>query len=151
MEFPEKHTKRMYLSLVSGNPYDVCGLDTPVTIMLKHELGRDFDLNTKWDTPIPKDCPDDSTTSRKRCMTILKLLYGLAKVRFPRCLRPLYVPESTPAVLSIFTDSSEKADAAVAYINWPVSESKRESRVALAKASPFPKSLPFLTPTEENC
>lgn len=139
-EFPEKFSLRMYLQNIA-TVYDPTGLCTPATVVMKHELGQIFRLKLDWDDPISEG-DDSAPTTRSRCKEIVRNIYGLKKVRFSRCLTP--DDAIGDPVLVVFCDSSQNAYGCAAYYNWRLKDGSRESRLAMAKAKPWPKS-PVLT------
>lgn len=140
-QFPVKISVRMYLSVIA-TIYDPTGLCSPFTIVLKFELSRIFALKLGWDKAIPDGSDDTTTTTSGRCKELIGAIYDMKKIRFARCLTVSGVVGNPTLVL--FSDSSQTAYACVAYYNWQLSNGKRESRLAMAKARPWPKS-PLLT------
>ncbi|XP_066943178.1 uncharacterized protein [Macrobrachium rosenbergii] len=132
--------RRNYLQIIA-TIYDPTGLATPVTICLKHELGRIFRLKQGWDDPI-LDGNDDLPTTRSRCKEVIRSIYGLKEVRFVRCLTPETAVDQ-PALV-IFCDSSQTAYGCVAYYNWKLENGERASVLAMSKAKPWPQ-IPTLT------
>lgn len=151
LDFPEHFSLRMYLSQVASL-FDPLGLASGATIAMKHELGRIFQLEGGWDAPIPH-ITDDSTANHQRCKEIIRTFYGVAKIQFQRCLRPVSTTKDASPTLVIFCDASSTAYGAMAYYNWPTTTGPRASTLICAKAKPVPKKEHLLreTPRGELC
>lgn len=143
--FPESLTLRQYMSQVCSH-FDPSGLSTPVTIVMKHELGLLFLIGGGWDDNIPRESSrNDLPTSYERCREIIRMFFALSKVEFPRCLLPPECPSDAPVILVVFCDASQMSYCAVVNYNWETPSGLRLSRVFCAKARPVPKCAPLLT------
>ena len=109
--FPHQLTLRMYLSQMASL-FDPLGLASAFTIIMKHELGRIFALGGHWDDPIPHDSSNEKA-NHDRCKAIIRMLYDLARVEFPRCLRPMDTPQDCTPVLVMMSDGSQTAHEAM--------------------------------------
>ena len=116
--FPEKLTLRMFLSLMAAL-FDPLGLVSAYSIILKHELGRLFMLNLGWDDPIPTSIDNDKP-NYIRCKEMIRQLYSLTKVTFPRCLRPMSTPADSKPILVMMSDASETAYGEMSFLTGPL-------------------------------
>ena len=117
----EKLTKRSILSNIS-KLYDPLGLASAVTIKAKVALqeiwkSKQFD----WDDLLPKETGDT-------WKGLFEEIENLKEVEFPRCLRPEIVVGSPE--LHVFSDASQTAYGAVAYLVWLTPEAPRVSLVS---------------------
>ena len=153
-QFPDKLTRRMYTSQVA-TLFDPPGLCSPVTVVMKHELGLIFLLEGEWDTAIPRESEfqDKSTkpsTTYERCKAIIRLFYDIGRLEFPRCLRPAECTSDDSPVLVVFCDASNTAYCCVLYYSWFLPSGVRDTRLICSKAKPVPKKAPLLsTPRAE--
>ena len=121
---PKDLTKRMILSQVNGI-YDPLGLTTPFTIrakMMMRELSME---NSGWDDPVTEE-------TRKCWMSFFEEMFDAEEITYPRAVKPndtVGLP-----VLVIFSDASEKAFGACAYVRWEVPGGEFESRLLLSKS-----------------
>lgn len=139
--YPPDLTMRQYLSAMASF-FDPLGLATPVSILLKHELGRLFLLSLKWDEPIPHGAVQSETPTYEKCVHLLRLLGEATSVSFARCVQP---PDCTKVPILVgFCDSSQSAYAACVYMCWASGQGRR-STLVMAKAKPFPKKGAVLT------
>ena len=127
----EKLTKRSILSNIS-KLYDPLGLASAVTIKAKVALqeiwkSKQFD----WDDLLPKKTGDT-------WKGLFEEIENLKEVEFPRCLQPEIVVGSPE--LHVFSDASQTAYGAVAYLVWLTPE---DPRVSLVSKQEW---LPYVTP-----
>ena len=127
-EFPKRVpkvlTKRILLSQVNG-VYDPLGLATPFTVRAKMMLRRLNQLNLDWDDPIPAE-------ERDEWIKFFAELFDMEKIRFARSTKP--DGAKGDPILVIFSDASEQAFGACAYIRWELEEGGFETRLLLAKS-----------------
>ena len=119
---PAVLTKRLLLSQVNGI-YDPLGIASPFTVRAKILLRKLNTLSLDWDDPIPYD-------EREKWVDFFGELFEMEKVKFARSTKPTCA-RGKP-VLIIFSDASENAFGACAYIRWEVGDGKYESRLLLA-------------------
>ena len=86
-----------------------------------------------WDDPLPDDLAS-------RWLEFLKSLLSLRDVQFPRSLWPDGEVKGLP-ILIIFSDGSEKAYGAAAYIRWELADAGYWSRLIMVKSKIAPKML----------
>lgn len=101
------YTKRGVLSVVNGL-YDPLGFATPVTIDGKLLLREAMVEPVEWDQPLPDDF-------RSKFDSWKETLSALGGVNIPRTYNSLS-GKGCPKDLYVFTDASEKAIAAEAYL-----------------------------------
>ena len=82
----------------------------------------------KWDIPLGDDLRDS-------WVKFLKGLFELEDLQFTRCLKP----ELAEGELITFSDASEAAYGACAYVRWMLPDSSFSSRLVMAKAKVAPK------------
>ena len=117
-------TKRLLLSQVNGI-YDPMGLASPFVIRAKILLRNLNALQLDWDDPIPE-------IEREKWVIFFTELYDIQRVKFKRSTKP---PQTKGRpVLVIFSDASEAAFGACAYIRWEKEDGTYESRLLLAKS-----------------
>ena len=108
---PTNLTKRMILSQVNGI-YDPLGLATPFTVrakMLLRQLNMNEEVKLGWDDPIPDEYHQD-------WVNFFIELFQMKQITFSRTIKP--VGTIGKPVLVIFSDASEHAYGACAYIRW---------------------------------
>jgi len=124
------YTRRGVLSVVNSI-YDPLGFVAPVTIQGKLLL-RDLMAETKgWDDPLPRDRFEEWNQWRES-------LKNLEKVKIPRAYVPISTTDVEKKDLHIFSDASEKAIAACAYI-LEYSQEQCHIGFVLGKAKVAPK------------
>ena len=121
-------TKRGILSDVSKT-FDVLGWITPVIIPMKILFQDLWQLKVGWDDELPEAITQSHKTWREE----LPLLADL------QLTRPYFLPEEALTVqLHGFSDSSEKAYAAVVYVRATYKDSNPTCRLAVAKSRVAP-------------
>jgi hypothetical protein len=118
-------TKRMVLSLVNGI-YDPLGLSAPFVVQAKMLLRKLSKLEKMdWDDPIPEDLRDD-------WIKFFTLLFDMEQIVFQRSTKPTTALGEPSLVL--FSDASEEAFGACAYIRWQLQNGSYQSNLLLAKS-----------------
>ena len=122
---PQQLTKRMILSQINS-VYDPLGLAGPFTvrakILMRHLWGSDQKLD--WDDPIPEE-------NRENWVTFFKDLQDMDQIRFMRCMKPS--DAIGEPILIVFSDASQDAYAACAYVRWELQNDQFESNLILSK------------------
>ena len=122
---PQQLTKRMILSQINS-VYDPLGLAGPFTvrakILMRHLWGSDQKLD--WDDPIPEE-------NRENRVTFFKDLQDMDQIRFMRCMKPS--DAIGEPILIVFSDASQDAYAACAYVRWELQNGQFESNLILSK------------------
>ena len=121
---PNVLSKRSLLSQVNGI-YDPLGLATPFTVRAKILLRKLNAQKLDWDDPIPQ-------TERNEWIKFFGELFNMERVRFNRSTKP--EGATGKPKLIIFSDASEQAFGACAYIRWELENGSFESRLLLAKS-----------------
>ena len=132
-KIPETLTKRMVLSLVNGI-YDPLGLATPFVIQAKMMLRQiSQEKNLDWDDPIPENL-------RSGWIRFFTLLFDMEEIEFRRSTKPTNTIGEPSLV--IFSDASEDAFGACAYIRWQIENGSFQSNLVVAKSrlSPMRKT-----------
>jgi len=122
---PEILTKRMILSLVNGI-FDPLGLSAPFVVqgkMLLRKLNKQEKAD--WDDPIPQDLRDD-------WIKFFMQLFDMEKIVFRRSTKPSTAIGEPSLVL--FSDASEEAFGACAYIRWKTQDGSFRSNLLAAKS-----------------
>ena len=118
-------TKRMLLSQINSL-YDPLGLAGPLTvrakILMRHLWGSDRKLD--WDDPIPEE-------NKENWITFFKDLQDMNHVRFMRCMKPS--DAIGEPVLIVFSDASQDAYGACAYVRWKRRNGQFESNLISSK------------------
>ena len=122
---PEVLTKCMILSQVNSI-YDPLGLAGPYTVRAKILMRKLWTYETKldWDDPIPEEYA-------REWMTFLDDLPEMEKITVKRCLKP-HNAIGDP-ILIIFSDGSNNAYGACAYVRWELSTREFVSYIILSK------------------
>ena len=120
-------TKRIVLSQVNGI-YDPMGLSCPFTTKAKVLLqmmwmGKLRGLN--WDDPLPDEVKDE-------WIQFFQEMFHMEDIEFCRCIQP--DGSVGNPILVIFSDGSEAAYGAVAYIRWETKDGSYKSALLSAKA-----------------
>ena len=125
-----KISKRSILS-ETNSIYDPAGVLSPFTIKAKILLRTLWAHEPKlgWDTPVP-----DTLKNQWEC--IRNEIPLLTKLSFLRALKTEKAFGKPTLVL--FSDGSENAYGAVAYVRWRVSQDRFESRLVMAKSRVAP-------------
>ena len=122
---PQQLTKRMILSQINS-VYDPLGLTGPFTvkakILMRHLWGSDQKLD--WDDPIHEQ-------NRKNWITFFKDLQDMGQIRFMGCMKPS--DAIGEPILIVFSDASQDAYAACAYVRWKLQNGQFESNLILSK------------------
>ena len=122
---PQQLRKRMILSQINS-VYDPLGLAGPFTvrakILLRHLWGSDQKLD--WDDPIPEE-------NRENYIAFFKDLQDMGQIRFMRCMKPS--DAIGEPILIVFSDASQDAYAACAYVRWKLQNGQFESNLILSK------------------
>jgi hypothetical protein len=121
---PPLLTKRLLLSQVNGI-YDPLGIASPFTVRAKILLRKLNSPPLDWDDPIPEE-------ERMEWVEFFTDLFDMERVKIARSTKPI-TARGKP-VLIIFSDASEDAFGACAYIRWEVDAGRYESRLLLAKS-----------------
>ena len=110
------------VSVTAPIVYDPLGLAGPFTvrakILMRHLWGSDRKLD--WDDPIPEE-------NKENWITFFKNLQDMNQIRFMRCMKPS--DAIGEPVLIVFSDASQDAYAACAYVRWKRQNGQFESRV----------------------
>lgn len=125
---PEVLTKCMILSQVNSI-YDPLGLAGPYTVRAKILMRKLWTYETKldWDDPIPEEYG-------REWMTFFDDLPEMEKITVKRCLKPHNAIGD--AILIIFSDGSNNAYDACAYVRWELSTREFVSYIILSEESP---------------
>ncbi|XP_045777595.1 uncharacterized protein LOC123875672 [Maniola jurtina] len=134
-----KITKRVILSTIS-QIFDPLGLLSPTIMTVKILLQRLWLLKTDWDTQLPEEVADEF----KRFLSNLDVLSCL---RIPR---HTFTKHHIRAELHIFTDASQKAYGACAYIRTLTQNGSVSVRLLCAKGKVAPLK-PLTVPRLELC
>lgn len=124
-EIPEQLTKRIILSQVNSI-YDPLGLAGPFTVRAKIMMRQIWasDVKIDWDDPIPEE-------NRRDWIMFFKELFEMDNVKFERCMKP-HDAVGDP-ILIIFSDGSNQAFGACAYVRWELQNGLFESNLILSK------------------
>lgn len=122
---PENLTRRMVLSQVAGI-YDPLGLVAPCVLSSKIFMRSLYsrEVQDGWDEPMSEDI-------KAKWVQFFRGLFELQTLTFKRCLMPDNA-EGDP-VLVIFSDGSQQAYGACAYIRWHTNNDTYESSLVIAK------------------
>ena len=122
---PEVLTKRMILSQVNSI-YDPLGLAGPYTVRAKILMRklRTYETKLDWDDPISEEYG-------REWMTFFNDLPEMEKITVKRCLKP-HNAIGDP-ILIIFSDGSNNAYGACAYVRWELSTREFVSYIILSK------------------
>ncbi|XP_068209204.1 uncharacterized protein [Palaemon carinicauda] len=130
---PQYLTRRMLLSQIASQ-YDPLGLVCPVTLraklMMRQLISRTEVIEGKvshydWDSAV-------STDIRNEWLSYFQMLFELQSLSFPRCVKV----EGTigKPMLVIFSDGSNSAYGACAYVRWELSDGGFCSRLLMVKS-----------------
>ena len=89
---------------------------------MRHLWGSDQKLD--WDDPIPEE-------NRENWITFFKGLQDTGQIRFMRCIKPS--DAIGEPILIVFSDASQDAYAACAYVQWKLQNGQFESNLILSK------------------
>ncbi|XP_062602451.1 uncharacterized protein LOC134264167 [Saccostrea cucullata] len=139
---PDSLTRKMVLSQVAGI-YDPLGLVAPYVlsakILMRTMCSKENQIG--WDEPMSEDM-------RAKWVQFFTGFYDLQNLTFKRCLMPENT-ESDP-MLVIFSDGSQQAYGACAYIRWHTEDDKYTSSLVIAKNRIAPAKQ-LSTPRLELC
>lgn len=132
-------SKRSILSTIS-QIYDPLGLLAPVIIVAKIMIQKLWLCKIGWDDPLPK-------TIQLNWTSFVKSLSNLSKLRIPRHVKAENIAE---VELHVFTDASESAYGACAYIRSYASKSDTIVKLLCSKSRVAPLK-PLSIPRLELC
>lgn len=137
----EKVTKRSMMSVIS-QIYDPLGLLSPTVITAKILLQRLWLCKIDWDDAIPDDV---------ECLwtRFLQDLSSLSNIRVPRCVMREYGTYNCE--LHIFTDASQDAYGACAYVRTYTGNSSIVTNLLCAKSKVAPVKTVCTIPRLELC
>ena len=124
-------TKIIVLSQVNGI-YDPLGLAGPFTMkakVLRKAMWMGENKSLGWDDPLPEEV-------RKVWINFFQELFSMEEVKVPRCVRPLECIDNP--ILILFSDGSDTAFGAAAYVRWKRRDGLCESRLLSAKSRVAP-------------
>ncbi|XP_062592960.1 uncharacterized protein LOC134254474 [Saccostrea cucullata] len=124
-------TRRGVLSVINGL-YDPLGFAMPVTIGGKLMLREAMVEPVEWDQPLPNDFQTKFDSWKDS-------LSALGSVNIPRTYDSLISAVERPRDLFVFTDASEKAIAAVAYLRTFDENNRSKLGFVMGKAKVAPK------------
>lgn len=136
------YTRRGVLSVVNSI-FDPLGFAAPVTVrgrLLLRELSSGVQ---DWDAPLP----DDKMPTWEAWKTSLQ---ELSSLQVPRCYVPMSLSRSTYTELCLFSDASNWAIGAVAYLRTVTEEGRCKVGFVLGKAKLSPQPEPTI-PRLELC
>lgn len=124
-KIPAKLTKRMILSQINS-VYDPLGLAGPFTVRAKIMMRQLWASETKldWDDPVPELC-------REGWVKFFSDLFDMNNIKFERCLKPANAV-GDPALV-IFSDGSDNAYGACAYVRWALAGGGFDSNLVVSK------------------
>ncbi|XP_033126819.1 uncharacterized protein LOC117124630 [Anneissia japonica] len=114
--------------------YDPLGLVTPVTVRAKILLRRLWGLKLDWDEPIS----EKEKVEWKRLFEDLSTASGH---EFKKCVRTLEAKPGIPPTLVMFSDASEQALGAVAYVTYELWNEKFASQIIASKSRVAPNEI----------
>ena len=109
--------------------YDVFGFATPFILKSKvliRGLWVGENKTLGWDEAIPEN-------ERKKWILFFEELYLMEDLTFKRCMKPEKATSEDPTLV-IFSDGSEIAYGAVAYLRWKLEDGTYCSQIAASKA-----------------
>ena len=130
-------TKRSFLSRTS-TLFDPLGLVSPFTIRARMMVQAMWSAGLTWDERLPDELA-------KPALGWLKEIPDLAKIKVPRCLKEL--EQVAGSQLNVFTDASQEAYGAVAYLRHDYQSGTVTTCLVMSKAKVTPLkaiSLPCL-------
>ena len=122
--FPRVLTQRIILSQLNSF-YDPIGLAAPFIVCAKILMRRLHTYKLDWDDPVPDQ-------DRNDWMSFFKSLFEMEKLQFTRSTKApgaIGVP-----TLIVFSDASEDAIGACAYVRWETEQGDYVSRLLVAKS-----------------
>jgi len=122
--FPMVLTQRIILSQLNSF-YDPIGLAAPFIVCAKIMMRRIHAYKLGWDDPVPDQ-------DRNNWMGFFKSLFEMEKLQFTRSTKaPGAIGKPT---LIVFSDASEDAIGACAYVRWETDRGDYVSRLLVAKS-----------------
>lgn len=121
-------TKRMLFSQVARF-YDPIGFAAAFVITAKIRMQELWQIGLDWDDELPYSVQEN-------WIQLFKEMQELDKIGFKRCLVPSETPELP--VLRVFSDASQEAFGACAYMRQRRNQNTCEVNFVAAKSSPFP-------------
>ena len=111
---------------ITNRVYDPLGLASPVTVRAKILMRQLWtaEESLDWDDPIPEK-------QRDNWLEFFQDLRNMDLVIFPRCLKPLGA--IGPPILIIFSDGSDNAYGACAYVRWTLPRERFDVRLIMSK------------------
>ena len=132
VKFEEKpYTKRGVLSTLHSI-YDPLGFIAPFILRGRMIFRELIDSPCEWDEPLPSEL-------KSRWVTWKNSASDLSSIHIPRMYTSIPTDEMTKAELHVFSDASEKAVAAVAYIKMFRADEKCEFGFVFGKSKLSPK------------
>ena len=125
---PQKWTKRKILSKIA-RLFDPIGFAGAFLVRAKMGIQRLWQLGVDWDDGIP---PDEEA----KWQGLFSEMEQLDGVEFPRCLKP--EGATGKPTLCIFSDASDSAFGACAYLRWALKDGTFTSRFVAAKSRVAP-------------
>jgi len=122
--FPAVLTQRMILSQLNSF-FDPVGLAAPVIVCAKIMMRRLHTYKLGWDDPVAQH-------DRHDWMNFFKSLFEMENVRFLRSTKPDDA-RGDPSLI-VFSDASENAIGACAYVRWENKQGDFVSRLLVAKS-----------------
>lgn len=126
-----RHTRRGVLSVLNSI-FDPLGFASPITIRGKI-LMRDITKGYGWDDPLDDDAV-------KRWKAFEESLVTLHELSIPRMIVPMSLRNIETAKLHIFSDASEQAICAVAYLTIHSEKDSQHTGFVLGKAKVAPSN-----------
>ena len=121
-------TKRVCLRVVSSQ-YDMLGIASPLTIIMKSELKELYQAGLDWDQVMEGDM-------RENWLKMFETLVRTGSVKFVRATRPMGAVGSY--ILICYFDGSNKAFAIVIYARWEMEDGSVVVRLVASKAKVAP-------------
>ena len=121
-------TKRVCLRVVASQ-YDMVGIVSPLTIIMKSELKNLYQVGLDWDQPLEGELRED-------WVRMFETLVRTGSIKFVRATRP--VAAVGPYFLICFFDGSNKAYAMVVYARWVMEDGSVVVRLVASKAKVAP-------------
>ena len=125
---PEQLTRRMILSQVNGI-FDPIGLASPLVVNAKILLRKVTNQSAGWDDPV-------SERDRNDWIKFFHEMFEIERVKFARSTKPMNAIGQPTLIL--FSDASEEAFGACAYVRWETTDGKFVSTLLVAKSRVAP-------------
>ena len=123
-----KLTKRKILGQIA-HIFDPIGFAAPVIVRAKMGMQKLWQRGYNWDDPLSAE--DDA-----EWRLLFNEMNGMNEVSIARCITPTGAMDKP--VLCIFSDASENAYGACAYLRWQTGENRYESRFIASKSKVAP-------------